>query len=313
LSNYSSLMRAIVGNIEKVIIGKHNSVVLAVIALCSGGHVLIEDPPGVGKTSLAAALAKSVDGSFKRIQFTSDILPSDITGFSMYNQKYGEFEFKQGAVMSQFVLADEINRTSPKTQASLLEVMEEKQVTVDGQTHSVPLPFMVLATQNPIDYLGTFPLPEAQLDRFMMKISLGYPDFAQEVKMLSRFKAVNPLEKLYPVATDKDILDIQKESRNIFVHDLILNYLMNIIHATRQHKNILLGVSPRASLSLFNAARALALYNDRTYCIPEDVKRLASPVLAHRLILNQESSMKNITKTSIINEVVDSISVPSVS
>lgn len=310
MRNSIELLKDIVDNIETVIIGKRSVIELVLLTLISKGHILIEDIPGVGKTSLAGALARSVDCSFKRIQFTSDILPSDITGFSIYNQRIGDFEFKQGAVMSQFVLADEINRTSPKTQASLLEVMEENQVTVDGTTYPVPQPFMVMATQNPIEYLGTFPLPEAQLDRFFMKISMGYPAPAQESAMLSRFKTESPLETMQPAASSEDILIIQDEVRDIYVHKALNDYIISIILATRNHPKVLLGASPRASLNLYRAAQAKALYSGRDYVLPSDIQEMASPVLSHRLILKQEFKIEKISNETIVEEIIKRTSVP---
>lgn len=303
------LLRKIVENIENVIIGKKSAIELILMSLICDGHVLIEDVPGVGKTTLVSSLSKSMDASFKRIQFTPDILPSDITGFSMYNQKEGTFDFHPGSIMSNIILADEINRTSPKTQASLLEVMEEKQVTVDGETYYVPKPFMVLATQNPIEYLGTYPLPEAQLDRFFMKVSVGYPSKEEESLILSRFQNSNPVQELKPVASDKDIILIQDEVKQIFVDKTINNYIVEIVAKTRYHEDINLGASPRGSLSLFRASQAWAFYNGRSFVLPEDVKYMAVPVLSHRIVLKQEARLKKISAEEIIKSVLQTIKI----
>jgi len=304
------ILKNIIDNVENVIVGKRSAVELAAIALICGGHVLIEDVPGVGKTSLVSALAKSINASFRRIQFTPDILPSDITGFSIYNQKTGDFEYRPGAVMSQIILADEINRTSPKTQASLLEVMEEYQVTVDGVTYKVPRPFMVLATQNPVEYLGTYPLPEAQIDRFFMKISIGYPTAGEESYILSRFQLSNPLEKLMPVAESSDIISLQEEIKNIHVDKSLSNYIVEIVGQTRRHPDVTLGSSPRGSLALFRASQAWAFYNGRDYVIPDDIKKMVIPVLSHRIMLKQEAKLKKIDPVEILNLIVSRISVP---
>ncbi len=310
MNNSVSILKAVVDNVGNVIVGKRKATELALISLICNGHVLIEDVPGVGKTSLISSLAKSISASFKRIQFTPDILPSDITGFSMFNQKTGEFEYRPGSVMSQFVLADEINRTSPKTQASLLEVMEENQVTVDGVTHKVPKPFMVLATQNPVEYLGTFPLPEAQLDRFFIKISMGYPTTGEESYLLSRFRQDNPMSALKPVATGDDIISIQEEIKSVHVDKSLNDYIVDIVAHTRKHNDIVLGSSPRGSISLFRASQAWAFYSGRNYVIPEDVKKMVVPVLSHRVILKQEAKLKKITSSDIIESIVDKIKVP---
>lgn len=303
-------LKKIVENVEKVIVGKRNAVELTLISLICHGHVLIEDVPGVGKTSLVSSIARSVNASFKRIQFTPDILPSDITGFSIYNQKTGEFEYRSGAVMSHIILADEINRTSPKTQASLLEVMEENQITVDGTTYKVPQPFMVLATQNPVEYLGTYPLPEAQLDRFFMKISIGYPAAGEESHILSRFQLESPLESLAPVADSADILRIQEEVKKVHVDKSLNNYIVDIVGQTRKHPDITLGASPRGSLSLFRAAQAWAYYNERSYVLPDDIKKIAIPVLSHRIILKQEAKLKKITANEILESILGRVNVP---
>jgi MoxR-like ATPase len=304
------VLRNIIDNVENVIVGKRSAVELAVISLICNGHVLIEDVPGVGKTSLVSALAKSINASFRRIQFTPDILPSDITGFSVYNQKTGDFEYRPGAIMSQIILADEINRTSPKTQASLLEVMEEYQVTVDGVTYKVPKPFMVLATQNPVEYVGTYPLPEAQIDRFFMKISIGYPTNAEESYILSRFQLDNPLEKLMPVAESSDIISLQDEIRNVHVDKSLSNYIVEIVSQTRRHPDVALGSSPRGSLALFRASQAWAFYNGRDFVIPDDVRKMVIPVLSHRIMLKQEAKLKKINPVEILNYIVSRTNVP---
>jgi MoxR-like ATPase len=300
-------LKRILNNVEKVIVGKRRAIELTLVALSCRGHVLIEDVPGVGKTSLVSALAKSVNGSFKRIQFTPDIMPSDITGFSAFSPKTGEFEYRQGAVMSQFILADEINRTSPKTQSSLLEVMEENQVTVDGRTYPVPSPFIVMATQNPVEYLGTYPLPEAQLDRFFMKISLGYPTAAEESKMLNRFRETSPLASLAPVAEGADIIEIQKAVEQIHVNALINKYIVALVQSTRTQDDVMLGASPRASLCLFKAAQAWAMLNERDYVVPDDVIEMAQPVLEHRILLKQEAKLKKTLPTDIIERALETV------
>ena len=297
-------MRRIIGNVEKIIVGKQYAVSLVVATLVCGGHVLIEDVPGVGKTSLVAALARSVSGSFKRIQFTPDIMPSDITGYSAFSPKTGEFEYRPGAVMSQFVLADEINRTSPKTQSSLLEVMEENQVTVDGETHDVPTPFMVLATQNPVEYLGTYALPEAQLDRFFMKISLGYPDSKEESKMLDRFRGRNPMDELVPVAYGEDIVKIQELVEQVYADPEINKFIVNVTSFTREHEDVQLGASPRASLCLFKAAQAWALYAGRDYITPDDVIQMTPHVLGHRILMKQEANIKKVSVNDVLKNAL---------
>lgn len=301
------LLKQIVENIENVIIGKKTAIELILMSLICDGHVLIEDVPGVGKTTIVSSLSKSIEASFKRIQFTPDILPSDITGFTMYNQKEGTFDFHPGSIMSNIILADEINRTSPKTQASMLEVMEEKQVTVDGETYHLPKPFMVLATQNPIEYLGTYPLPEAQLDRFFMKVSIGYPSKDEESLILSRFQKANPVNSLEHVATGKDIISIQDQVKQVFVDRTINDYIVDIVAKTRLHSDINLGVSPRGSLSLFRASQAWAFYNRRNFVLPEDVKYMAVPVLSHRVVLKQEARLKKITSEEIIRSILQSV------
>jgi len=303
-------LKRVLYNVEKVIVGKRHAIELVLTTLACRGHALIEDVPGVGKTSLVSALAKSVDGSFKRIQFTPDIMPSDITGFSAFNPRSGDFEYRPGAVMSQFILADEINRTSPKTQSSLLEVMEESQVTVDGQSYPVPQPFIVLATQNPVEYLGTYPLPEAQLDRFFMKISLGYPSAAEEGRMLERFREGDPMAALTAAAEGTDIMAIQALVEKVFVSVDINNFIVNLTRYTRKHDDVVLGASPRASLCLFKASQAWALYNSRDFVTPDDVIAMAPHVLEHRIILKQEAKLQKRTALDVIDDALKTVRPP---
>jgi len=303
-------LKRVLYNVEKVIVGKRHAIELVLTTLACRGHALIEDVPGVGKTSMVSALAKSVNGSFKRIQFTPDIMPSDITGFSAFNPRTGDFEYRPGAVMSQFILADEINRTSPKTQSSLLEVMEENQVTVDGQSYAVPEPFIVLATQNPVEYLGTYPLPEAQLDRFFMKISLGYPTAAEEGRMLERFREGDPMLALEAAAEGLDIIEIQKLVEKIFVSGDINHFIVNLTRHTRGHADVVLGASPRASLCLFKASQAWALYNSRDFVTPDDVIAMAPHVLEHRIILKQEAKLQKRTPLDVINDALNTVRPP---
>jgi MoxR-like ATPase len=306
------ILKRIVSNIEKVIVGKRGAVEMVVCAVLCGGHVLIEDVPGVGKTSLARSLAKSLDCSFRRIQFTPDIMPSDITGFSVFNPKKGDFEYREGAIMAHIVLADEINRTSPKTQASLLEVMEEGSVTVDGATYAVPQPFVVLATQNPIEYLGTYPLPEAQLDRFFIRVSLGYPSNKDEARMLGRFQqTVSPIDSLLPVVTVDKLNELRGLVNDVFIHSEINEYIVALSNATRGNEHVALGASPRASICLSRAAQAWAMYNDRDFVIPDDVIKMADAVFGHRIILKQESKLRKITVGEILDNVLDTVRLPS--
>jgi MoxR-like ATPase len=300
----------VISNVSKVIIGKKEVTEKILVALLSGGHVLIEDVPGVGKTTLVHAIARSIGCSFKRIQFTPDLVPSDITGLTVYNMKNGEFEYKQGPIVSNLVLADEINRSSPKTQSSLLEAMQEKQITVDGSTYKLPAPFMVLATQNPIEYEGTFPLPEAQLDRFTMRITMGYPNFIEEKKILSTYKEENPLNKIEAVVSQEEVALMKQEVEKVFVDESIQDYIIQITQLTRTHHDIYLGCSPRATLSLFNASRALAYIRGREYVIPDDVKELIYVTLAHRLMLKSEAKIQSKNENSVLAEIIKSVRVP---
>jgi MoxR-like ATPase len=301
-------MAAIVDNVEKIIIGKRQAVELVVLALISGGHVLIEDVPGVGKTSLISALARSISCGFKRIQFTPDIMPSDLTGFSVYNQKTGEFEFRPGALMSNFILADEINRAPAKTQASLLEAMEERQITVDSHTYALQEPFLVLATQNPVDSYGTYPLPEAQIDRFLIKLSMGYPAFEDELRVISKSGRVT--DALKPAADAGDILALRAMAESVYVSSAVARYILEIVTATRSHPDLILGSSPRGGIALYDLCRACALYRGRDYVLPDDVKYLAPFALSHRLILTHEARINRRSGPQIIADILESIIVP---
>jgi MoxR-like ATPase len=301
----------IVVNVERVIVGKHAEVELALISLLCGGHILIEDVPGVGKTMLARSLAKSVGCTFKRIQFTPDLLPSDVTGVTIYNQKTGEFEFRPGPVMAQIVLADEINRATPKTQSALLESMEEHQVTVDGETYTLPSPFLVMATQNPIEYEGTFPLPEAQLDRFLMRINLGYPSRGDEITILASQLQSHPIEDIGQVISAEELQSLQQRVRAVYVdRPLIMQYIVDVATATREHQEVYLGASPRGSAALSRAAQARAALHGRDYVIPDDVKALAPATLAHRLIVSPAARIRNVDTRLIVQEILDTVPVP---
>ena len=300
----------IIDNIRRVIVGKDDAIKLGVVALVTGGHILIEDVPGVGKTMLAKSLARSTGCTFSRVQFTPDMLPSDITGISVYNQKTQGFEFRPGPVIAQIVLADEINRATPKTQSALLEAMEENQITVEGVTHSLDQPFMIMATQNPIEYEGTFPLPEAQLDRFLLRISLGYPSFDDEISIMSRQQDAHPFSALEAVGTPGEVLALQKEARNVYVDQLVKQYIVTLSERTRNHNDVALGASPRASLGLFKASQSLAMLNGRDFVLPDDVKDLALPILSHRLILTASSRMQGSNSKLLIEEILESVEVP---
>ena len=305
---HSKKINKIIDNIETVIIGKRGAVELVVLALICGGHVLIEDVPGVGKTSLVSALAKSIACRFKRIQFTPDIMPSDVTGFSIFNQKTREFEFRPGAVISNIVLADEINRASAKTQASLLEVMEERQITVDSKTYKLQEPFMVLATQNPLESFGTYPLPEAQIDRFLIKLSIGYPSFDEEVKVVSMGKKAKNAIKA--VVSGQDVVTLKEAAEQIYVDTSVSRYIVEIVTATRNHPEIQMGSSPRGSFALYGICRAYALYRGRSYVIPDDVKKLAPHVLCHRIALTHEAKINKRTPQQVMESILDTIVVP---
>lgn len=298
-------------NVGRVVVGKQDAVELLFVALLCHGHVLIEDVPGVGKTTLVSAMARSLDCSFKRIQFTPDVMPSDITGFTMVNMSTGEMEFKPGAVDTQILLADEINRTSPKTQSSLLEVMEEGQSTVDGVTRQLPRPFMVLATQNPIDFVGTYPLPEAQMDRFFLRISIGYPTIEEELDVLDRYSGKeSPMKSLTPVCSAREVISMQEMVGAVYCSREVRIYVATIAAATRQNAALQLGVSPRGSIALLRAAQACAVLSGRDYILPDDVRRMALPVLSHRLILTPEARMRGMTAEGILRQLLDTLAVP---
>ncbi len=300
----------IIANVENVIIGKAAEVRLAVICLICRGHLLIEDVPGVGKTILARALARSTGCSFKRIQFTPDILPSDVTGVSVFNQRSGDFEFRPGPIMAQIVLTDEINRATPKTQSALLEAMEEHQVTVDGVTRPLPAPFMVMATQNPIEYEGTFPLPEAQLDRFLMRVHLGYPSNTDEVLMMDAQQVTHPIEALEQVTNPEEIGAVQRAVKEIYVDPLIKQYIVGLVDTTRQHESVYLGASPRGSLALYRTAQARALLDGRDFVIPDDVKELAYATLGHRVIVSPSARVKSVTSFDVVLGSLERVPVP---
>jgi MoxR-like ATPase len=299
----------LIANVERVIVGKHQEVRLAMVALLCQGHLLIEDVPGTGKTVLAKAIARSLGCTFRRIQFTPDLLPSDVTGLSIYNQKTQEFEFRPGPIMAQIVLADEINRATPKTQSALLECMEERQATIDGVTHHMPEPFLVMGTQNPIEYEGTFVLPEAQLDRFMLRIKMGYPQPLEEIVILDEQKRIHPLEDLAEVASVEDLRQMQVGVREVYVDQSISDYIVRLINATRHHPDIYLGASPRGSLALYRAGQAYAALNGRDYVIPDDIKALAVPALAHRLIVKTAATVRDIDSVSLVQELLDTVPV----
>jgi MoxR-like ATPase len=305
-----ALAQRVTDNVEKVIVGKRREVQLTLIALLCEGHLLIEDVPGVGKTMLARSIARSIGCRFRRLQFTPDMLPSDVTGVSVFNQKTLEFEFRPGPIMAQIVLADEINRATPKTQSALLEAMEERQLTVDGVTYPMETPFLVLATQNPIEYEGTFPLPEAQIDRFMMRLSLGYPLPADEMRILESQRERHPVQDIGQVITADELLAAQAAVKQIYADDLIKEYIVDLANATRRHPDVYLGVSPRGSLALFKTSRAYAALQGRPYVIPDDVKALLEATFAHRLIISPSARIKNVEARAIVEQIAGSVPVP---
>jgi len=310
VSDIQDAARRVRDNVAQVIIGKGNVVELLLVALLTEGHVLLEDVPGIGKTTLAKALARSLDCSFKRIQFTPDLLPSDVTGILYFNQKVQDFEFRPGPVFANIVLADEINRATPRTQSALLEAMQERQVTVDVETYALPRPFLVIATQNPIELEGTFPLPEAQTDRFLMKVHLGYPSETEEDEILRRYQEADPLDTLNPVIAAQDLLTMQGTVRHVRVADDVRSYMIQIARATREHPAVSLGVSPRGTLALFRASQALAALRGRDFVIPDDVKYLAGPVLTHRIHISPQTRLRGRTPEEVIEEIIDEVPVP---
>ena len=308
--NVATIANRVIENAERVILGKRHEVERLLIALLCRGHVLIEDVPGVGKTVLAKAIAKSLGCEFSRIQCTPDILPSDITGVSIYNQKTGEFEFRPGPIIAQIVLADEINRATPKTQSALLEAMEERQVTVDGRTRPLPQPFLVLATQNPIEYEGTFPLPEAQLDRFLIRLRLGYPDPPDELRIMDAQRLGHPIDALAQVAEAADLVAAQTAVQTVYIDDLIKRYIVDLVGATRHHSDIYLGASPRGSLGLYRTSQARAALSGRDYVVPDDIKAMARDVLAHRIIVNPAARIRNVEAVTLIDDILGRLPVP---
>jgi MoxR-like ATPase len=310
MDDVQAIAQKITENVEQVIVGKHEAVELTIIALLCEGHVLIEDVPGTGKTMLAKSVSRSLGCDFRRIQFTPDMLPSDVTGVSVFNQKTREFEFRPGPVMAQIVLTDEINRATPKTQSALLEAMEERQITVDGVTYPMDQPFLVLATQNPIEYEGTFPLPEAQLDRFMMRISLGYPENEDEITMLDNQQHAHPVTRIEQVVSAEELIEAQQQIRDVYINDLVKEYIVKLVTATRKHPDVYLGASPRGSIALYRTGQARAAILGRDYVIPDDVKALAMVTLAHRLIISPSARIKNVDPRAVIQEILDSTPVP---
>ena len=300
----------IVENIARAIVGKEETIELCLVALLCEGHILLEDVPGIGKTTLAKAIARSTGCSFRRIQFTPDLLPSDVTGILYFNQRSQDFEFRPGPIISQVVLADEINRATPRTQSALLEAMQERQVTVDLETMALPRPFLVLATQNPIELEGTFPLPEAQIDRFLMRVSLGYPSKQDESAILLRYERDDPLETLQPVVQADDLLAMQEQVRSVLVEDSVREYMVDVVRATRDHGAVELGASPRGTLALYRAVQALAAVRGRAFVIPDDVKYLAPPVLTHRIIISPQTRLRGRRPEEVMSEIVDTVTVP---
>ncbi|WP_017729395.1 AAA family ATPase [Halalkalibacterium ligniniphilum] len=303
-------IKSVVANIERAVVGKRQEIELSLVALFSGGHVLLEDVPGVGKTMMVKAIARSLGADFKRIQFTPDLLPSDVTGVSIYNQKTQQFEFRPGPVLANIVLADEINRTSPKTQSALLEALEEGSVTVDGDSLILEKPFFVMATQNPVEYAGTFPLPEAQLDRFLFRLTLGYPSVEEEVEVLKRLEKKHPIDEVRPVMTTEEVVHLQGLVQEVYVDDHVKEFIVEIVNGTRRHDAVELGVSPRGSIALMKAAQAYAMLDGRDFVLPDDVKYLAPYTLGHRLILTAEAKMMNIEHEQIVREVLEKTRVP---
>jgi MoxR-like ATPase len=310
MADVPTVAKKMIANVEKAIVGKRQQILLSLVSWFCEGHILLEDVPGVAKTMLARALSASVGCSFKRIQCTPDLLPTDVTGASVFNPKSVEFEFRPGPVFTQVLLADEINRTTPRTQAALLEAMAESRVTVDGDTHRLAPPFLVIATQNPVDHEGTFPLPEAQLDRFLMKFSLGYPSLEEELRMLELLQRTHPIESLSAVVSANELIDCQRSVREVYVDEKIRRYLMQIVHDTRGHDDLSLGASPRASIALFRTSQAMAAIRGRKYVQPDDVKRVAAPVLTHRVIVKPESRLRKVTAAKVIEDVIAEIAVP---
>ena len=310
VSRVAAAMAGIKANVGRVLVGKSEGVDLTLAAMLGGGHILVEDVPGIGKTTLARALANSLDCAFKRIQFTPDLMPSDITGIHYYNQKSGEFEFRAGPIIAQIVLADEINRATPRTQSALLEAMAERQLTIDETTVPLPAPFLVIATQNPIELEGTFPLPEAQLDRFLIRLQLGYPEEAEEEEMLLRFEQAEPLAELQPVTAAGEILEFQGLTRRVYVDPVLRNYIVRIAQATRQHPDVELGASPRATMGLYRCSQALSLLRGREYVTPDEIKTLAPYTLGHRVMVKSQSRLRERTADAIIGEILEQVTVP---
>jgi len=313
MADIATTAKKILANVEKVIVGKRRQIVLSLVSWLCEGHILLEDVPGVAKTILARALSKSVGCSFKRIQCTPDLLPTDVTGASVFNPKNAEFEFRAGPIFAQIVLADEINRTTPRTQSALLEAMAERRVTVDGVTHELAPPFLVVATQNPIDHEGTFPLPEAQLDRFLMRFSLGYPSLDEELKMLDMLQRRHPVDDVQPVVAAEELVAAQRATREVHVDEKVRRYLTQIVHQTRACEDLSLGASPRASIALFRCAQALAAVSGRNYVLPDDVKKIAPPVLTHRVIVRPESRLRKMTAAAIVEDLIEDVPVPMLS
>jgi MoxR-like ATPase len=309
VKNVQESAERVVANVERVIVGKHAEVRMALVALLCEGHILIEDVPGVGKTMLAKAISRSIGCSFRRIQFTPDLLPSDVTGLSIFNQKDQEFEFRPGPIFAQVVLADEINRATPKTQSSLLECMEERQATIDGQSYPMPSPFLVIATQNPIEYEGTFALPEAQLDRFMLRLRMGYPKAMEEIVILDEQKRMHPIEDIRQVLSLEELRQMQTAVKEVYVDQAVAEYIVRLSTATREHPDVYLGASPRGSINLYRAGQALAALEGRDYVIPDDVKQLGVAVLAHRLIVKSQASLREIDPDGIVREILGQVAV----